>query len=140
MGWSTTQANAALKRAGVKDHLAQACGEPAKRHKYNAVPAVIDGIRFDSKAEARQYQTLKVLEGMGLVTELRLQPRYELQAKFTDAQGVKHRAVSYCGDFEFMRDRVRICADVKGIRTAAFNMKWKLVIQKYPKIQFAIWS
>jgi hypothetical protein len=35
---------------------------PRKRSKYSAVPTEVDGIRFDSKKEARRYADLKLLE------------------------------------------------------------------------------
>ncbi len=138
MNWTTTQATAALRRAGVTDPIPQACGEP-RRAKYGAIPTVVDGIRFASKAEARAYRVLKIAEAHGMVTELRLQPRYELQAKLVTPYE-RIRAVNYVGDFEFVRDGRRVCVDTKGIQTQAFAIKWKLVKAKYPEIQFELWK
>jgi len=140
MNWTTSQAAAVFARLGIINPLGAACGQPPRRSKYNAVPTVVDGIRFASKAEAQAFQTLKIAESKGLVTDLRLQPRYELQAKFTDGQGVKHRAVFYVGDFEFVRDGRRICADVKGVEAPGFRAKWKLAIARYPDIVFELWK
>lgn len=33
-----------------------------KRFKYNNIPTIIDGIKFDSKAEGKRYTDLKLLE------------------------------------------------------------------------------
>lgn len=141
MNWTMAQATAALRRAGVKDAIPQACGEPPKRNKHGNVHTWVDGIRFHSGIEARHYQSLKIAEGAGLISELRLQPRYELQAKFTDSSGIRYRAVHYVGDFEFLRkDGKRICADSKGIEAAGFRVKFKLAIKKYPEIQFEVWK
>ena len=38
-------------------------------------------------------------------------------------------------------DRLRnewICEDVKGVRTAVFNVKWKLAMARYPNVDFRI--
>jgi hypothetical protein len=40
--------------------------------KYHAIPTEIDGIRFDSKAEARRYGELMLLEMGGVIRELEL--------------------------------------------------------------------
>ncbi len=138
MNWTTAQATAALRRAGVTDALPQACGEP-RRAKYGAVPTVVDGIRFASKAEARSYLVLTLMKKCGDITDLKLQPRYELQAKLVTPYE-RIRAVNYVGDFEFVRDGLRVCVDVKGIQTQAFAIKWKLVKAKYPEIQFELWK
>jgi hypothetical protein len=44
-----------------------------KRQKYNAVPTVVDGIRFDSKAEARFYEELKLLRHAGEISYFLMQ-------------------------------------------------------------------
>lgn len=140
MGWSTAQAAVVFARLGIINHVEAACGAPPKRSKYNAVPVTIDGIRFASGAEGRAYQTLKIAEKHGLVSDLKLQPRYELQAKFTDAQGKKHRAIEYRGDFEFVRDGRRTVVDVKGREAPGFRAKWKMAIKLYPEITFELWK
>ena len=45
----------------------------ARRHKYSARPTEVDGIRFDSKAEARRYTELRTLEKAGEISHLELQ-------------------------------------------------------------------
>ncbi len=140
MSWTTAQANAALKRAGVSDHLAQACGEPAKRSKHGNVPTWVDGIRFMSKLEARHYAVLKIMEARGSIAELKLQPRYELQAKFTDSCGKTHRAVVYVADFSFIRDGLHIVIDSKGTETPMFRVKLKLFTMRYPALTLERWT
>lgn len=141
MGLTTAQFAHICRNLGVQPiaGIQKAAGVPA-RSKYGAIPTTLDGIRFASKAEARAYQVLKIMESRGSITELRLQPRYELQSKFADALGVKHRAISYIGDFEFLRENVRICVDVKGIEAAGFRVKFKMAIKLYPNIQFEMWK
>ncbi len=100
----------------------------------------MDGIRFASKRESEVYQVLKITESVGMISGLRLQPRYELQAKFTDGAGVNHRAVCYVADFEFTRVDKLVAVDVKGAPTAEFRLKWKMAIKKYPEVVFEIWK
>lgn len=50
----------------------------AKRNKYRAVKTVVDGIRFDSKAEAKRYGELKLLEKAGKIISLAVHPKYDL--------------------------------------------------------------
>lgn len=46
------------------------------KNKYKAVKTTVDGIKFDSKAEARRYTQLKLLERAG-----QIQPDIILQVK-----------------------------------------------------------
>jgi hypothetical protein len=71
-------------------------------HKYGAVKTTVDGIEFDSKAEARRYTELRLLEHAGEIRDLELQPRYELLPAFVDAEGVRHRAIEYVADFRYV--------------------------------------
>ena len=47
-------------------------------NKYNARKVVVDGIRFDSKAEANRYSQLALLQKRGQISGLELQPRFYL--------------------------------------------------------------
>ena len=50
------------------------------RSKYGAVKTVVDGIAFDSKAEARRYRELWALWRAGEISgDLELQPEYEVR-------------------------------------------------------------
>ena len=51
--------------------------------KYNNTRPVVDGIKFDSKREAERYKELKLLERAGKISDLILQPRFELLPKYT---------------------------------------------------------
>jgi hypothetical protein len=115
-----------------------ACGD-GRPSKYNAQRVQVDGRWFASKAEARGYQVLKILEAAGKITNLKLQPRYVLQAGFRDGDGKWVRSVTYVADFEFMRDGKRVAVDVKGVQTPAFRIKAKLFATRYPEIALEIW-
>ncbi|MGD9939117.1 MAG: DUF1064 domain-containing protein [Clostridia bacterium] len=98
----------------------------------------IDGIRFDSKAEARRWQELKLMELSGAIRDLERQPVYVLIAPFVSRDGTKHRGIKYRGDFRYLEvatGRV-ICEDVKGARTEAYRVKKALLLWRYPDINF----
>lgn len=68
------------------------------------------------------------------------QPRFELQPKFV-RDGKTERAITYVGDFSYTEDGTRVVEDVKGTkatRTAAFEIKRKLLLFKYPDLCFRI--
>ena len=97
------------------------------RNKYNAEKKVVDGIRFDSMAEAQMYTYLKTLEKAGKVRDLTLQPKFILIPGFTSASGRKIRPLIYTADFKFFdieKDRERIL-DCKGFRTQVYEIKKK---------------
>jgi hypothetical protein len=111
-------------------------GNKPKRHKYNAQPTEVDGIKFASKAEANRYVELKQLERAGQIHGLTLQPSYRLQDAFTDGSGRRHRAIDYVADFEYVEDGRIVAEDCKGFLTPVYRIKAKLAIKKYPHIEF----
>ena len=50
-------------------------------NKYNAIKTEVDGFIFDSKAEALRYSELKLLEKVGEVRNLVLQPKFPCQIR-----------------------------------------------------------
>lgn len=101
--------------------------------KYRNEPRTIDGIRFDSKAEARRYAELKLLERAGAITELRLQPRYTLLDKYTNGKGKRIRAITYTADFEYREKGKTIVEDVKSpaSKTQAYQLRKKLFEKRH---------
>lgn len=103
-------------------------------NKYHNDKVSEDGIVFDSKAERRRYRELKLMEQAGEITNLRLQPEYELIPKYTK-NGKTVRAVKYRADFLY-RDRQGhvIVEDVKGVKTDVYRLKKKIFEYKYPDL------
>lgn len=97
-----------------------------------------DGYTFDSKAEARRWDELLLLEQGGAISGLVVHPMYELQAAFTDASGKRHRAISYEGDFGYTERGRAVVEDVKGHRTEVFKLKEKMFRYRYPAIELRI--
>lgn len=104
-------------------------------NKYRNKKVIIDGVKFDSMAEGKRYQELKLLERAGHISHLSLQPQHTLQASYTDAQGVKHRAITYKADFRYWDadKQVMIIEDVKGVLTDVYKIKKKLLCKILPK-------
>ena len=107
-----------------------------KRSKYGNKKIEIAGYTFDSLAEARRYEQLKLMEQAGVISDLRLQPRYELQKAFTDNAGVKQRAIVYCADFAYQENGLSVVEDVKGARTKEYILKKKLFLYTYSDLKF----
>jgi len=92
------------------------------RHKFSAVPTVHDGIRFDSKAEGRYYEALKLRQAAGEVLFFLRQVPIDLPG------GVKYRldflVFTSSGEVEFV--------DVKGMKTPVYKIKKRQVEATYP--------
>jgi len=100
------------------------------RSKYGNRPTTVDGHAFASKAEARRYRELRLLEAAGEIRDLVLQPRFELQAGF-EYRGRRVLPITYVADFQYWDRRTgeRVIEDVKGHRTEAYRIKAKLFVR-----------
>ena len=106
--------------------------------KYRNKPVTIDGIRFASEKEGIRYCELKLLHQAGEIHKLRTHPRYTLLEPF-EVKGVMYRGIVYEADFSYTENGVQVVEDVKGKRTAVFNIKEKLFMQRYgDDIEFRI--
>ena len=106
--------------------------------KYGNKKIEIDGYQFDSLAEAERYKQLKLMEQAGAISDLRLQPRYELQRGFTDNEGNRQRAIVYVGDFAYSENGKWIIEDTKGVETPVFKLKKKMMLFLYPHYRLRI--
>ena len=102
--------------------------------KYNSKKVTYDGITFDSKKEASRYKQLKLLEKIGYISDLKLQPVYVLQEGFKK-NGKTYRKITYKADFEYIRDGKTFVEDVKGMKTEVYKLKKKLFEYKYPDLE-----
>lgn len=92
------------------------------KHKFNAKPKQVDNKRFDSKAESKYYEKLKLLQKEGKILFFLRQVPFDLPGN-----------VKYYVDFqEFWEDGTVIFSDVKGFETPEFIMKKKMVESLYP--------
>lgn len=103
----------------------------SKRSKYGNKKTVVDGITFDSKAEAKYYNQLKWLKQAKQIKDFKLQPRYILQEAF-EKNGKKYKKIEYVADFEVHKlDGSIEIIDIKGHETKEFLLKRKLFERKY---------
>ena len=88
----------------------------AKRPKYGNKKIEINGTKFDSVKESKRYQGLQVMEVMGEIYDLELQPKFELikSVKFAGTDRAKP-AIRYFADFAYTDTLTgrRIIEDVK---------------------------
>ena len=93
---------------------------PKRQSKYRNIPTVVDGIKFDSKKEARRYGELLLLKKDNAIKNLILQPPFVLKV---DGQKI----CSYIGDFQYEYNGRVIVEDCKGYRTRDYVIKKKLM-------------
>lgn len=101
-------------------------------HKYGAMATVVDGVRFSSKAEARRYQELTLLERAGQIKELELQPKFPLYVAHQRG-GELHQVCTYIADFRYREGPrgVLVIEDVKGCKTPVYRLKKKMFENQY---------
>ena len=104
-------------------------------NKLKNIKTTVDGIVFDSKAEAQRWQQLKILEKVGQIGNLRRQVKYVLIPTQKVNGKVIERECSYYADFCYFRNGELIAEDVKGYRKGTayqlFAIKRKLMLEKY---------
>lgn len=107
-------------------------GKPMRYNKYSNKKTNVDGIIFDSRAEARRYRELKSMEQAGLIKSLVLQPKFLLQDKFK-YNGKTYRKIEYIADFGYIDTSTGqiIVEDVKGMETDVFKLKMKMFLSLY---------
>lgn len=103
--------------------------------KYNAQRTTVDGIHFDSLAEARRYDELKLLRQVGQISGLFCHIRFCLQDTFK-RDGKTILGIWYEADFLYNENGRRVVEDVKGKRTAVYLLKRKMFWKAYPDIDF----
>ncbi len=97
------------------------------RHKYGAQATVTAGIRFPSKAEARRWDELVLLERAGEIRELEPHPAYPIVVHGPD--GRPRIVAVYVADSRYRAgpEGILTIEDVKGIRTPVYRLKKRLV-------------
>ena len=107
----------------------QASKNRQKRNKYGAKRTEVDGVTFDSQAEAIYIQELKILERQNIIRDLELQRVFPLVVN--EIRIGEYRADAVFFDIENDRTRVH---DVKGgdaTATKEFKLKAKLMLALY---------
>jgi hypothetical protein len=98
-----------------------------RKNKYSAKRTEVDGITFDSKAEANRYIKLKGLVEDGLIWGLELQPEYTFPINGEVLKYPSKRVVKYRADFRYQTPAGEVVEDVKGMDTMTSKIKRSLV-------------
>lgn len=69
--------------------------------KYGNIKTSENGIKFDSKKEARRYLQLMAAMDAGVISDLRLQVEFTLVEAFTKPDGERVKALRYRADFAY---------------------------------------
>lgn len=102
-------------------------------NKYHATRIEIDGHKFPSKLEGREYLKLKKRLELGQIQNLELQPKFLIQEGFKK-NGKTYRKIEYVADFSYIENGKRIIEDTKGRKTDVYEIKKKLFEYKYPEL------
>lgn len=94
--------------------------------KYGNKKTIVDNIKFDSKAEAKRYTELLLLEKSGIISELKMQTPFII-AKSCIINGRKRPPMKYLADFTYLLDGKLIIEDVKGKETEGYRIKRHLM-------------
>lgn len=97
---------------------------PRRPSKFKNIKTVVDGITFDSKREAARYGELKLLEKAGYISRLELQPIFVF-----DIGGKP--IFKYIADFKYFEGATRMVEDAKGMKTAVYKLKKRLIEAQY---------
>ncbi|MFW9968642.1 MAG: DUF1064 domain-containing protein [Candidatus Odinarchaeota archaeon] len=130
MNWSEEEYQAYINKESVKQ----------KKNKYGVASKedrTAEGITFASKAEKDRYLVLKDMEKCKEIKNLVLQPKFVLQEKFKK-DGQTYNSIEYKADFAYfdVSSGIEIIEDVKGMKTQVYKLKKKLLLKKYPDINF----
>ena len=111
----------------------------SKKSKYGnkKTPRIVNGIevKFDSIKEARYYDKLYLRAKAGQITELTLQPKYELIPTIK-WNGKTLRKITYSADFRYVENGKTYVIDVKGMLTDVYKIKMRLFVSQNPDVIF----
>lgn len=113
-------------------------------NKFGAKKVNMDGMVFDSKAEAVRWRELKLLQRAGKISGLERQVKYEIIPEHREPDTVGPRgglirgkliepARYYVADFVYTvtESGETVVEDVKGFRTPEYRLKKALMLDRY---------
>lgn len=124
----------------IREALAARSGA-RRKSKYGVAPAAertVDGICFDSKAEAARWCVLRAMERAGRIVDLERQVSYVLIKPYARKDGTRCAGIRYRADFRYLEAGTSktIVEDVKGVATEAYKVKRALLESLYPDMNF----
>lgn len=120
--------------------------QPKRKYKNTVIEH--EGIKFDSKKEMKRFIVLKEAEKKGVISDLKLQVKFELippifedytvQLKTKEKTKTRliQRAITYTCDFQYIKNGELVVEDVKAsphMLPKEFSLKAKLFFWKYRK-------
>ena len=106
-----------------------------KQSKYKNKQVKYYGIKFDSKKEGLYYLKLKSMEELGIINNLKLQVKFELQPS-SKINNKTIRSINYIADFTYYdENNVFHIVDTKGVRTEVYKIKKKMMQYKGYEIE-----
>ncbi len=111
-------------------------------NKYQNKKITVAGEKFDSMKEYNRYCELKMLERSGIITDLKRQVKYILipaqyEPDIIGARGGRkkgkllERECAYLADFVYKENGLEVVEDTKGVKTADYIIKRKLMLHKH---------
>lgn len=100
------------------------------RSKYGNTKVEVNGVKYDSKKEAKKAEELERQERLGLISNLERQKKFVLQPSFKFA-GHTIREIAYVADFVYMENGTQVVMDVKSPITRAnpvYKIKKKMMM------------
>lgn len=104
-----------MKRVTAKEF--RQSGAAKNGNKYKAQPVTVDGIRFDSKKEARRYGQLKLMQQAGEISDLEVHKRVYMRGERDLLRKPNGLPMSTVIDFAYTERGRPILEDAKGMRT-----------------------
>lgn len=107
--------------------------------KFHNVKTSVGTETFDSKAEADDWVTLCLRQKNGDIRGLERQVPFELQPRWKDLEtGRWHRAITYVADFVYDDNGVPTILETKGVRTAVYALKEKMLRFRFPHYRLIV--
>lgn len=100
------------------------------RNKYGNTKVEVNGVKYDSKKEAKKAEELEMQERLGIISNLERQKKFVLQPSFKFA-GHTIREIAYVADFVYMENGTQVVLDVKSPITRAnpvYKIKKKMMM------------
>ena len=108
----------------------------AHEKNFGAKQIEVNGHKFDSKMEADEYNRLWLLEKGGVISNLTLQPKFEILPAFNVATNTtkngksRQSAMTYTPDFLYVQGLQTVVVEVKGFATTSYKMRKKMFMYK----------
>jgi hypothetical protein len=102
-------------------------GKPRK-HKYNAKPCEVNGIKYRSQKEMKRHQDLLLMERAGEIADLKREVKFEIAPPLKLDEKITTKPIVYIADFTYLDKQGKlITEDTKGFRTPVYRLKKRLM-------------